>query len=165
MGQTGVNKSYLPPSFLVCPLNSRMVSEFGQIPQGSWFLRREKWASPLLLAAILVSQGQGLGSKQLFERRAIHLSRDFWTLMPSNSLLFKQAVCVTENTQVKPDLENNSLFNADFNWASDGKTGGNTEGSFSTPVRSRKGNFCSRAIELSPRAYTQQWVWWPLHQK
>ena len=130
-----------------------------------WCLRREKWASPLLLAAILVSQGQGLGSKQLFERRAIHLSRDFWTLMPSNSLLFKQAVCVTENTQVKPDLENNSLFNADFNWASGGKAGGNTEGSFTTPVGSRKGNFCSRALELSPRAYTQQWVWWPLHQK
>lgn len=60
--------------------------------------------------------------------------------MPSNSLLFKQAVCVTENTKVKSDLQNNSLFNVNFSWASDGKAGGNTEGSLTTPVGSRKGN-------------------------
>lgn len=55
--------------------------------------------------------------------------------MPSNSLLFKQAVCVTENTKAKSDLQNNSLFNVNLSWASGGKAEGNTE-----PVGSRKGN-------------------------
>ena len=47
---------------------------------------------------------------------------------------------MTETTTLKPDLQNNSLFNVNFSWASGGKAGGNSDGSLTVPVGSRKGN-------------------------